>query len=111
MNTASITRTLFATTCFVLFSYPALSQSSTEPGRRDRDRDLRELEELLRDVGDERSSGPSRRGFGFLLRSGDAMIVARCDPRESMKACVEATTTLLEKARSMTPGATTPPGR
>ena len=107
MKTASITRTLFATTCFLLISYPALSQSSTEPGRRDRD--LRELEELLR--GDERSSGPSRRGFGFLLRSGDAMIVARCDPRESMKACVEATSTLLEKARSMTPAATTPPGR
>jgi hypothetical protein len=87
--------------CLILTPLPAFSQSSAESdgdhGRRDR------LEQLLREFDDHGSSASSRRGFGFLLRSGDSTIAVRCDPNESMKACVEATTTLLERARSLMP--------
>jgi hypothetical protein len=90
----------------MLISLPALSQSAAETddrdqsyGRRDRD-----LEELLRGIGDEASGSRLRRGAGFLLRSGDATLAVRCDPRENMRACVDATTTLLERARSALPG-------
>ena len=47
------------------------------------------------------------------MRSGDATLAVRCDPQESMKACVEAATMMMEKARGMATGAagmtTTPP--
>jgi hypothetical protein len=39
-------------------------------------------------------------------------VAVRCDPQESMRACVDATTTLLDRSRSaMPPGGapTTPP--
>jgi hypothetical protein len=76
---------------------PAFSQSSSDSdkdmyrGKRDR------LEQLLGEL----DAHGSRRGFGFLLRSGDSTVAVKCDPNETMKACVEATTTLLEKARSI----------
>jgi hypothetical protein len=35
-------------------------------------------------------------------------VAVRCDPRETMRACVDATTTLLERARSALPPSGTP---
>ncbi len=100
----------------MLVSLPAWSQSSDETddrgssyGRRDRD-----LEELLRGLGDGTAGGAGlRRGAGFLIRSGDATMAVRCDPRETMRACVEASTMLLDRARSaLSPGGSpgAPPG-
>jgi hypothetical protein len=103
----------------MMMPLPALSQGASDSddrssarGRRDRG----DLEDILRGIGDELSGGGQRRGAGFLLRRGDATVAVRCDPRESMRTCVEATTTLLERARSAlppggSPGATpeTPP--
>ena len=67
------------------------------------------VEKLARELlGDDLSGAGPRRGFGFLLRSGDATVAVRCDPRDTMKACVEATTTLLEKAHGAASGATLP---
>ena len=102
----------------MLIALPALSQSSTDTEGRDRSYDRRdrdELEELLRGIGDDAPGSRLGRGAGFVLRSGDSTVAVRCDPRETMRACVEATTTLLERARSAlqpagTPG-TPPPSR
>jgi hypothetical protein len=65
--------------------------------RRDRD-----LEEILRGIGEGGHEG-MRRGGGaaFFLRNGDAMVAVRCDPHDSMKECVDSTLTLMERARSM----------
>jgi hypothetical protein len=90
----------------LLIALPAFSQSSEDSsdrsssyGRRDRG-----LDELLRglDGGGMGRSG-STRGAGFLLRSGDATLAVRCDPRDTMRACVDAATTLLERARTAIP--------
>jgi hypothetical protein len=101
-----MTKALLLTAVLMLAPLPAASQSD------DRDRDPRrgDIEELLRDIGD---SGPgSRRGASFLLRSGDATVAVRCDPQDTMRACVDATVTLLDRARTLVPsgGAGTPPG-
>jgi hypothetical protein len=95
----------------MLIALPALSQSSTDTGDRDRSYDRRDrddLEELLRGIGDDGSGSRLRRGAGFLLRSGDATVAVRCDPQENMRACVDATTTLLERARAALPPGGTP---
>lgn len=93
--------------CSMLISLPAFGQSSTESSDRGSS-GKGDIEQLARELlGDDLSGAGPRRGFGFLLRSGDATVAVRCDPRDTMKACVEATTTLLEKARAATtPGAT-----
>jgi hypothetical protein len=99
-------RAFFAAAGLMLIALPAFSQSSEDTsdrgssyGRRDRD-----LDDLLRglDSGGMGRSGSSR-GAGFLLRSGDATLVVRCDPRDTMRACVDAATTLLERARTAIP--------
>lgn len=103
----------------LLMPLPALSQTASDSGSRDRGAmQDREIEDLLRSITDEASggSGGPRRGAAFLLRSGDATIAVRCDPRESMKDCVDLTTSLLDKARSAMPSGggapgTTPPAR
>jgi hypothetical protein len=93
----------------MLIALPALSQSSTDTGDRSYDRrDRDDLEELLRGIGDDGAGSRLRRGAGFLLRSGDATVAVRCDPQENMRACVDATTTLLERARAALPPAGTP---
>jgi hypothetical protein len=94
----------------MLVALPALSQSSTDSDDRSYDRrDRDDLEELLRGIGDDGPGRRLRRGAGFLLRSGDATVAVRCDPQENMRACVDATTTLLERARATLPPAGTPP--
>jgi len=60
---------------------------------------------------DEPGRGGWGRGAGFRLQSGDTRLEVRCSPDESMRACVEAATTLLDRARSSsnTSASTTPP--
>ena len=105
-----MTKALLVAVGMMLISLPAVSQSSTDPEDRARsnDRRDRDLEELLRDVGDDGPGRRLRRGAGFVLRSGDATVAVRCDPQENMRACVDATTTLLERARAALPPAGTP---
>src|SRR3954451_17815913 len=89
-----------------LIALPALAQSSNDTedhGRSYDRRDRDDLEKLLRGIGDDGARSRLRRGAGFLLRSGDATVAVRCDPQENMRACVDATTTLLERARSALP--------
>lgn len=103
---------LVAAGLLVAASLPAYSQSSTDSGdhdssysKGDRSRGDRDLDQLLRGLGDDGFARHLRRGnaFGFFMRNGDAMIAVKCDPNDSMKACVEATTTLLDKARAALP--------
>jgi hypothetical protein len=87
--------------CLILTLVPAFSQSASDSDMNTKgDR----LERLLRKLG-ENTSTESLHGFGFMLRDGDSAIAVRCDPKDSMKACVDATSTLLEKARSSMPTA------
>jgi hypothetical protein len=89
---------------------PALSQGASHSEDRDHSdyRKDRDLEGMLRELGIR--GGGGGRGAAFFLRSGDATVAVRCDPGDSMRACVDATLTLLEKARSALPqaGGTTP---
>ena len=106
-------KAILAAAGLMLIALPALGQSSDDPDDRrssysQRDRDL---DDLLRglDGGGMRRGEPSR-GAGFLLRAGDATLAVRCDPRDSMRACVEAATTLLERARAGMPSGSGPSG-
>lgn len=50
------------------------------------------------------------RGMGaahFMLRSGDTRMAVVCSPNESMKACVDAATQLMDRAARVAPGSTT----
>lgn len=97
-------RILLVSACLMLTAAPAMAQGSSDD-RRGRDGGV---EEMLRDLGHGGGGGGgASRSAGFFLRSGDATIAVRCDPLDSMKACVDATTALMEKARSMAPGGTT----
>ena len=96
----------------MLITLPAFSQDSGTKddhgpsyGRRDRD-----LEDLLSEFGERMSRDGPARGASFLLRSGDATLAVRCDPRDSMRSCVDAATTLLERARAAMPPGTGPGG-
>ncbi len=113
-------KAVVAMAMLLLSSPPAFSQNAPGVDGRDSGRDSssridRDLDELVRDIGDH-GRGAMRRGGGaaFVLRRGDATIAVRCDPQDSMKSCVDNTLTLLDKARSMEPGGTPggqPPSR
>jgi hypothetical protein len=97
-------RIVLFSACLLLTAAPAFAQGAPDRGGRDGG-----VEELLRDLGE--MGGGLRggaRGAAFFLRSGDATMAVRCDPQDSMKACVEAATMLMEKARGV---ATTPPSK
>ncbi|MDR6756282.1 hypothetical protein J2Y48_001572 [Mycoplana sp. BE70] len=98
-------RILFIAAGLLLLSFPALGQTASGSGSGDRGAiQDREIEDLLRSITDEVSGGGGpRRGAAFVLRSGDATVAVRCDPRETMKDCVDLTAALLEKARSAMP--------
>ena len=106
-------RAFLITAVLLLSPFPAFGQH--DPGgeghdssysRRDRD-----LEDILRGIGDSGREG-MRRGGGasFFLRNGDAIVAVRCDPQDSMKSCVDSTLTLLDRARSMQPSGAAPGG-
>lgn len=82
--------------------------------RRDRWADRRSRDDDEDEGSTSQRDGRStpRMGASFLLRSGDMRLAVRCGAQESMRACVEAATTLLDKARAAAdarPGAATPP--
>jgi hypothetical protein len=105
-------RAFVVTAVLLLSSFPAFSQTAgggegrdSSSSRRDRD-----LEDILRGIGDHGREGGRRGGAAFFLRSGDGTLAVRCDPQDSMKSCVDATLTLLDRARSMQPSGAAPGG-
>lgn len=98
-------RAFFITAVLLLISPPAFGQNVAGGDGRDAShaRMDRDLEDLLRGLGEYGRAGLRGGGAGFFLRNGDAMIAVRCDPQDSVKSCVDATLTLLDKARSMQP--------
>jgi hypothetical protein len=105
-------KTFVIAAVLLLSPFPAFSQNA--PGGDGRDssysRKDRDLEDVLRGIGDVGREGPRRGGAGFFLRNGDAMVAVRCDPQDSMRSCVDATLTLLDRARSMQPSGAAPGG-
>ena len=106
MNKAFVAATVLFLTPFPAFSQGAPSGDGRDSSYSRRDRDL---EDLLRGIGDHGREG-RRGGAFFFLRSGDATVAVRCDPQDSMKSCVDATVTLLDRARSMQPSGAAPGG-
>jgi hypothetical protein len=100
-----------------------LSASSAQAQRRDRDHDDDSWSDR-REYRDERGRGRDdddgwreerrdhfgRRGAGarFFFRSGETRLGAVCDPRESMRNCVDAALTLLERAKQAGSAAPSP---
>ena len=107
-------RAFVITAVLLLSPFPAFSQ--TAPGGEGHDHDSsysrkdRDLEDILRGIGDHGREGSRRGGASFFLRNGDAVVAVRCDPQDSMKSCVDSTLTLLERARSMQPSGAAPGG-
>ena len=104
---------IFVITAMLLLSpFPAFSQNA--PGGDEHDssysRKDHDLLELLHGMGGYAREGLRGGGAAFFLRNGDAMVAVRCDSQDSMRTCVDATLTLLDRARSMQPSATTPGG-
>ena len=104
---------IFVITAMLLLSpFPAFSQNA--PGGDEHDssysRKDRDLMDLLHGMGGYAREGMGMRGGGaaFFLRKGDAMEAVRCDAQDSMRTCVDATLTLLDRARSMQPSGATP---
>jgi hypothetical protein len=104
----------------VALASPALSQTSGSDDRDSRgsydrreggrggwreDRGWRDMardtgRDSGRELGDEGRRGSDRRGARFMVRSGDSRVAVACDSGESMRACVDATLTLLDRVRS-----------
>jgi hypothetical protein len=105
-------RTFVITAVLLLSPFPAFGQNpaggeghDSSYSRRDRD-----LEDILRGIGDHGREGLRRGGAAFFLRNGDAIVAVRCDPQDSMRSCVDATLTLLDRARSTQPSGAAPGG-
>src|SRR4051794_29091417 len=108
-----MTKTLLLAVGFALLASPALSQSSPRSGDPESDSDWRVRERgswRERDGWHDDERGGSGRGARFMIRNGDAVVAVRCDGSEPMRACVDATLTLLERVRSMPPAPTSGPG-
>src|SRR3954462_7728532 len=87
---------------------PLLMVQYSDRGRASDDRDYRDRYRPNDDRagGFERGEGDGGdghhgRGASFFLRVGDTRIAARCSNGETMRACVDATLMLLEKAKSL----------
>jgi hypothetical protein len=105
-------RAFVITAVLLLSPFPAFSQTGGGEGRDSSySRKDRDLEDILRGMGDHGREGPRRGGAAFFLRSGDGTVAVRCDPQDSMKSCVEATLTLMDRARSMQPSGGSPGGQ
>ncbi|PSC03378.1 hypothetical protein SLNSH_19110 [Alsobacter soli] len=48
--------------------------------------------------------GMGRAGASFMLRAGDVRLGVRCSPSETMKACVDAATDLMDRAKTLSTG-------
>jgi hypothetical protein len=95
----------------LLAPLPALSQGTSRADDQDSDaRREDRLWRLMHDLREEGGGGSRGRSAGFFLRRGDTTVGIRCDPRDSMRACVDAALTLLDKARSLPAAGTAPSG-
>jgi hypothetical protein len=106
-------KTLLVTAALVVMPLYAFAQAGQRSEDRDDPRDAA-LERMLRELGgggDMHGGGGLRRGAAFLLRSGESTVAVRCDPRESMRTCLDITLTLLDKARAAAPSGTPTPPR
>ena len=106
-------KTAFVTTAVLLLSpFPAFSQDAPSGDGRDSSysRMDRDLEDILRGIGGHGRQELRRGGSAFFLRNGDTTVAVRCDPQDSMKSCVDATITLLDRARSTQPSGAAPGG-
>lgn len=114
-------KVLAAAACLLVLPLPVLAQSSSRDDDRDRSYDrsdsrkddrYRPNEDWDRSYHGRYGDDFPRRGSSFHIRIGDAKIQVRCGPRETLKDCVDAATTLLDKARSLpvTGGASTGSG-
>ena len=98
----------------VAFS-PLLMVQYSDRGRDFADRDYRDRyrpnDDRAGGFEDRKGDGGDRhheRGARFFLRVGDTRIAARCSDGEPMRACVDATLMLLDKAKSLQGAATQP---
>ena len=77
-------RAFVITAVLMLSPYPAFGQNA--PGGEGHDssysRKDRDLEDLLRGIGDYGREGSRRGGAAFFLRHGDSIVAVRCDPQE-----------------------------
>ena len=87
---------------------PPLMVQYSDRGRNSGDRDYRDRYRPNNDRAggfeDRNGDGGDRhhgRGASFFLRVGDTRIAARCSNGETMRACVDATLMLLDKAKSL----------
>ena len=105
-------RAFVITAVLLLSPFPAFGQNAPEGDEHDSSysRKDRDLEDILRGIGGHGREGMRRGGAAFFLRNGDASVAVRCDPQDSMKSCVDATLTLLDRARSMQPSGAAPGG-
>jgi hypothetical protein len=94
-------RAFVITAVLSLSPLPAFSQTGGDGRDSSYSRRDRDLEEILRGIGEVGREGRRGAGAAFLLRSGEATVAVRCDPHDSMKECVDVTLTLMERARSM----------
>jgi hypothetical protein len=87
---------------------PPLMVQYSDRGRNSGDRDYRDRyrpnDDRAGGFEDRNGDGGDRhhgRGASFFLRVGDTRIAARCSNVETMRACVDATLMLLDKAKSL----------
>jgi hypothetical protein len=98
-------RALLIAVTSLLISSPAFSQNAPGGGEKDQSysRMDHDMDDMMRAMGESGRGGMRRRGAAFYLRNGDAVVAVRCDPQDSTKECVDATLTLLERAKAAQP--------
>ena len=116
----SIPLAIASTALLALWAAPAFSQGfprDEERGRgyergygRDEGMMGRRSEGRGRDERSDRYDGGSGRGSSFQMKIGDTNIDVKCDARETLRDCVDAATTLLDRSRAMAPAASANPG-
>jgi hypothetical protein len=101
---------LITAACLLVLPVSALAQGSSRDDRdrfydrSDRGKDegrYHPNEDRDRDYWRGNGDDVARGGSSFHMKVGDAKIHVRCGPRETLKDCVDAATTLLDKARSL----------
>lgn len=106
-----MSKALVTAACLLTLPLPVLAQSSSRDD--DRDRSYARSDSRKDDARyhpDEDGDWDYRRGYAdhharsgssFRIQIGDAKIHVRCSSRETLKDCVDAATTLLDKVRAL----------